>query len=70
MSAPGRGKDLIDCPGEPYYIERRVCEARRARGYKRCAGCPENTDQLDLFESPLQVKPASRRKRRTRKSPA
>lgn len=50
-----RNKDLIDCPGESYLLERLVCEARRKRKFKYCGRCPENTDQMSLFESPLQV---------------
>ncbi|MFH1706650.1 MAG: hypothetical protein ABIF71_01845 [Planctomycetota bacterium] len=59
-----QAKDLIDCPGESYLIERRVCEARRRRTYKHCSRCPENSDQLSLFESPRQVIQPKRRKTR------
>ena len=58
-----QGRDLIDCPGESYLIERRVCEARRRRKYKHCPRCAENTDQLSLFESPRQVVQPKRRRR-------
>ena len=54
-NSPDRSKDQIACPGESYTIERSICEARRKRGYKHCRRCPENTDQLSLFESPRQV---------------
>lgn len=50
-----RSRDLIDCPGESYHIERRICEARRRRGYKHCRNCAENTDHISLFESPRQI---------------
>jgi hypothetical protein len=61
-----QARDLIDCPGESYLIERRVCEARRRRTYKHCPRCPENSDQLSLFESPRQViQPKRRRRSRT-----
>ena len=51
-----RKKDKINCPGESYLIEREMCLARRKRGYKYCARCPENTDETFLFESPRQVR--------------
>ena len=61
-----QARDLINCPGESYLIERRVCEARRRRTYKHCPRCAENTDQLSLFESPRQViQPKRRRRART-----
>lgn len=58
-----RSRDLIDCPGESYHIERHICEARRKRGYRYCRNCPENTDQLSLFESPRQVKGTAKKRR-------
>ena len=61
-----RTKDKINCPGESYLIERTQCEARRARNYKYCKRCPENTDQLSLFESPRQVLETKKKRRRRR----
>jgi hypothetical protein len=64
LAEQNRDKDLLKCPGESYFIERSVCEARRRRGFKYCRRCPENSDLLNLFESPLQVKEKKQRKRR------
>ena len=46
-----RTEDLIRCPGGSYLIQREICEARKAGGFPRCARCPENTDQLELFDT-------------------
>lgn len=61
-----RKKDLIRCPGGSYLIEREICEARKADGFAHCARCPENTDQLEMFETPLQVAAKKKRSRRRR----
>ena len=65
-----RDEDRINCPAANYLITRKVCRARRRRGtISRCRRCPENTDQLELFSSPLQVaeKKKTRPKSRGRK---
>ncbi|HOE28088.1 MAG: hypothetical protein IT574_10945 [Candidatus Aureabacteria bacterium] len=61
-----RTEDLIRCPGGSYLIQREICEARKAGGFPRCARCPENTDQLELFGTPLQVAAKRKRGRRPR----
>lgn len=61
-----RTRDLLDCLGESYHIERKVCEARRKRNFKYCRRCPENTDQMSLFESPRQI--VMKKKRRKRRN--
>ncbi len=61
-----RKKDLIKCPGGSYLIEREICGARKADGFAHCARCPENTDQLEMFETPLQVAARKKRGRRRR----
>jgi hypothetical protein len=66
MAVKERRKDLIKCPGGSYLIEREICEARKADGFAQCARCPENTDQLELFGTPLQVAAKKKRSRKRR----
>ncbi|HOO78024.1 MAG TPA: hypothetical protein PK636_05045 [bacterium] len=52
---PPEGKERLRCPGSSYLITREVCRGRRRRRFSFCRRCPENTDQLSLFPTPLQV---------------
>ncbi len=60
---PDRMEDRIRCPGGSYLITRAVCRGRRERDFRHCRRCPENSDQLELFATALQVERGGRQNR-------
>lgn len=47
--------ETLQCPDEPYTINRFICRARQSKGYEKCPFCPNQ--ELVLADAPPPMAP-------------